>query len=222
MDTLVDIEKFATSIADATRLAITKILQSTNRESLYGFCLYTVDDLAGIVPSASAESGYIERKQKTLADQDWLAWLKRNDIDVDCFILGDFRWSAYEWEFETEGAFFFAEANSILEDSVSKVRDSDHSFTQLTAEVLASFTIALHRLRKEDLFDNQKTTLFCSKPSSSDGGWLEAESARILNTPLQYATFEKERIEWIREDGDEEQDALPLYRKLVSLHCKTK
>jgi hypothetical protein len=222
MDTFIDIHKFVTSITDATRLAFSKLLQSTSRESLYGFCLYTVDDLAGIVPSASAESGFMDRKEKTLANPDRLAWLKQNDIDVNRFILGDYRWSAYEWEFETEGGNFFTDANAILDDSVAKVRDSDRSFTQLTAEVLASLTIALHRLRQESIFDNQKTTLFCSKPSSSDTGWLESESARTLNTPLQYAIFEKERIEWIKEDGDYDQDALPLYRKLVSLLCKTK
>jgi len=222
MNTLVDIEKIANSISIATRLAFTKILQSTSRESLYGFCLYTVDDLAGIVPSASAESGFMERNEKTLANQDRLAWLKKNDIDVDRFILGDYRWSAYEWEFETEGGNFFADANAMLADSVAKVSDNNDSFTQLTAEVLAAFTIALHRLRTENLFDNEKTTLFCSKPSSSDTAWLESESARILNSPLQYATFERERIEWIKEDGDDTQDAIPLYRQLVSQYCKTK
>ncbi len=60
------------------------------------------------------------------------------------------------------------------------------------------------------------TTLFCSKSDSSDAGWLESESARILNTPSQYAMFKRERIEWIREDGDDDQGALPLYRQIVS------
>ncbi len=63
MNTLIDIETFAASITAATRLTFSKLLQSTSKESLYGFCLYTVDDLVGIVPSASAESGYEERKE---------------------------------------------------------------------------------------------------------------------------------------------------------------
>ncbi len=222
MDTLVDIEKFAASITVATRFAFSTILQSKSRESLYGFCLCTVDDLAGIVPSASAVSGFMERKEKTLANQDRLARLKKNNINLDRFILGDCRWSPYEWESETEGGDFFADANAMLADSVAKVSGNNNSFTQLTAEVLATFTIALHRLRAENLFDNEKTTVFCSKPSSLDTGWLESESARILNSPLQYATFERERIEWIKEDEDDALDAVPLYRQLVSQYCKAK
>lgn len=222
MDSLIDIENFVTAIADATRIAFNQVIRSTSKESIYGFCLYTVDDLAGIVPSASAESGFTERKEKVMANQERLAWLKQVNIDVNRFILGDYRWSAYGWEFETEGGNAFADANRMLADFVTKAEERKSSFTQLTAEVLASFTIALHRHRAENLFDNAMTTLFCSKPASSDAGWLESESARILNTPSQYATFERERIEWIKDDGDDDQDALPLYRQIVLRYCKTK
>jgi hypothetical protein len=222
MNSLIDIEKFVAAIADATRTAFNTLVQSSSKESIYGFCLYTVDDLAGIVPSASADAGFKQRKEKVLADQKQIAWLKEVNIDVNRCILGDQRWSAYEWEFDTDGGTAFTDADKMLEDFVANVEKSKGSFAQLTAEVLASLTIALHRLRSEDLFDREKTTVFCSKPSSFDTAWLESESARVLNSPSQYATFARERIEWIREDGDDRQEALPLYRKIVSRYCKAK
>lgn len=218
-DFMIDIEGFVTAIADATRIAFNSLQGSTRQEPLYGFCLYTVDDLAGIVPSASAETGFMERKEKVLANQERLAWLKEVNIDVNRFILGDYRWNAYEWEFEGEGGNAYAEANRMLAEYVAKAEARDN-FSQLTAEVLASLTIALCRLRTENLFDREMTTLYCSKPSSSDAGWLESESARILNTPAQFESFDRERIEWIKEEGDDDQEPLPIYRRIVSQYCK--
>ncbi len=136
-----------TAIADATRIAFNQVIRSTSKESIYGFCLYTVDDLAGIVPSASAEPGFTERKEKVLANRERLAWLKQ----VNIVSIGSY--SATTAGVLTHGSSkpraetLFADANRMLADFVAKAKERKSSFTQLTAEVLASFTIALHRLR---------------------------------------------------------------------------
>jgi hypothetical protein len=222
MATLINIEDFSTAVADAARLAFNSVLGGAQKSTVYGFSLYTVDDLAGIVPSASTESGFLQRKDKVLADEKQLAWLKEESIDVNRFILGDHRWSIYEWDLETEGASFFDGANETLANMVAEVEDTGGSFTQLTAEVLASMTIALHQLRTDKFFDNPQITLFCSKPSSLDTAWLERESARVLNSLALFEIFQKERIAWIQEDGDDAAHALPIYRRIVAEYCQTK
>ena len=84
--------QFRQSIAEAA-LATIKLLFTSQRETvLYGFALYTVDDLAGIVPSASFETGFNERRTRLLSDQKQCDWLTEREIGVDRTILGDSRW----------------------------------------------------------------------------------------------------------------------------------
>jgi hypothetical protein len=223
MSTFIDIDKFSNSIAEATRKCFNDLVAS-HPEKLYGFALYTVDDLAGIVPSGSAESGYKSRRERVLADDEQVAWLRKNNIDVETSILGDQRWSIYDWEHETHGSEFFADADLMLSEAVASVRNKNESFKQLTGEVFASFTIALHRLRRENLFGDGSASimLFCSKPSSSDTVWLERESARLLNPSAEFAIFKRERVDWISESGEEDDpEAHQVYKKLTNAHCKS-
>lgn len=216
---LIDTEKFTREIAIASIRCFSDLVSEIGVESqLYGFALYTVDDLAGINPSASTEIGFQSRQDKLLNDNKQIGWLKKNNIDVDACMLGDYRWSVYEWEHECYGHTNFNSASEMLSRSVQNLSDDvDDGFTVLTAQALACFTVALSKLKTEPIFRGlrNKPMLFCSKPSSTDTTWLEHESARILNNDEQFTIFKRERLDWIFEHGDLDSECIPIYRATV-------
>ena len=80
---LIDIDNFTREIAAAATRCFSDLLSEIGDESdVYGFALYTVDDLAGINPSASTELGFQSRRGKLLNDNKQIGWLKKNNIDV--------------------------------------------------------------------------------------------------------------------------------------------
>ena len=216
---LIDTDKLTREIAAAAKRCFSDLLSEIGDESdLYGFALYTVDDLAGINPSASTELGFQSRRGKLLNDNRQIGWLKKNNIDVDACLLGDYRWSVYEWEYECYGHSNFDKSSEILSHSVQNLSDDVvDGYMILTAQALACFTVALSHLKTEPIFRDLETKpiLFCSKPSSADTTWLEHESARILNDDNQFAMFKRERLDWIFEDGDLESEYVAIFRKTV-------
>ena len=215
----IDTDKLTREIAAATVRCLSDLVSEIGDESqLYGFALYTVDGLAGINPSASAETGFQSRRNKLLNDNKQIGWLKKNNIDVDACLLGDYRWSVYEWEHECYGHTHFNNSSEMLSRAVQNLPDDvDDGFAILTVQALACFTVALTRLKTEPIFRGleHKPILFCSKPSSADTTWLEYESARLCNNDEQFATLKRERLDWIHEDGDLDSECIPIYRETV-------
>lgn len=211
----ISIDDLAAEIASSVRACYQDLIATFPDERIYGFALYTVDDLVGIVPSASSEQGFVSRSEKFYANTEQLNWLKENDICPGRSNIADNRWSVYEWEHECHGVKHFDSANKLLESFLVKYQevDSSDSFKIATGEVMAAFTLALLQLRKEQFFQQcgRPLTIFCSKPSSFDTGWLERESARILNPADLYEKFLEERIDWIREEQDDSRGSLSVY-----------
>lgn len=214
MPTANDFNQLRSLLVDATKACVADLFHRFPHETFYAFALYTVDELAGINPSASAESGFEKRKEKFFADTKHLAWLAEKKINVDSTLNGDYRWSEYGWEHECHLVDAYAHANGLLRRLRDEVPDDD--FDELTGPVLASMVMALRQLDLDGVFTNgreeRSITLFCSKPASDDTAWLESESGRLLNTPSVWQTFKKQRVDYISGDDDGDRGAARAVR----------
>ncbi|MGN6545003.1 MAG: DUF4303 domain-containing protein [Aureliella sp.] len=222
VDNLIDIDLFADELAAATEQFCSHLFSKVGRDSVYGVALGAFDDLAGIYPKASTEAGFAERRDKLLSNEQQRAWLAERGIDLEKTILGDERWSPFEWEYgEAADMRFYAKANGLLESTVNSLADTEGpgSWRYFTAEVHASSALALKRLRDAGVFDraNGQITLFCSKHASSDAIWLERESARFLNTPEAYERFKRERIDWITDENSHDDIATAIFCEILAL-----
>ena len=218
--------QFRQSITEAACATIKLLVSSFGETGLYGFALYTVDDFAGIVPSASFETGFHERRSRLLSDQKRCDWLTEREIGVDRTILGDSRWSIYEWEHECFGIENFAHSNEILKTAIEKIVPTDDSDadSQFSAIVLSALVLGLHDVAMKNeicpLIRRNSTTVFCSMPNSTHTNWLERESAKFLNSNALFDVFSKERISWITDDFDERYEyrnqVLPLFKQKLN------
>jgi hypothetical protein len=202
---MIDAVKLRSSIAAATTSCVGELISQFGNSGLYGFALYTTDDLAGIVPAASYESGFQQRRQRLLADKSQCQWLKDGNIDVQRAINGDQRWSIYEWEHECFGKERFDVPNDVIRAAVDESSDAIEN-DNLCATVLACMVLALKDLDCGGFFsrlvERDSLTLFCSVPNSNSTAWLERESVKILNPPTHFATFARQRIAWIENESD--------------------
>lgn len=194
------------AIADAVVACADSLASEFGDSGLYGFALYTLDDIAGTVVSASYEKGFEKRRKKALADKKNIAWLKENKIDVQRSILGDWRWSIYEWEHECFGKSFFDPSNKIIYAARNADGDDEDASTTNRATILAAMVRGLQDADARGAFSKYRrhgqVTLFCSVPNSSITCRVERESAAILNASDLFQAFSRERISWIEEDRD--------------------
>jgi hypothetical protein len=180
MSRAIDVDELRSLLVDATNACVDDLLHHFPNETFYAFALYTTDDLAGINPSASAESGFEKRKQKLLADTEHLAWLANKGISVDATLYGDYRWSPYDWEHECHMVDAFARANELLHRLCDEA--SDEAIDELAGSILAAMVMALRQLDLDGVFTgcpgDRSITLFCSKPSHpTQRGWKVNQAA---------------------------------------------
>ena len=153
----VEFELLRRQIAEAARHAFNLVRTAHSEESFYSFALYTVDEALGICPSSNSEQAYARKRAKYQGRGSF------NEADL----LGNFRWSPYDWEFETVGADFFRFTDQLLSDQGQARYDQEapDGFIEFKAGVFASMVLALADLDAESFFGvgdaRRRVTVFC-------------------------------------------------------------
>ena len=221
----VDFDLLRRRIAEASRQTFDAVRSSHANETFYGFAVYTIDDAVGINPSTNSEQAYQRAESRVMADESQKQWLESHRISLPAFLLGDYRWSAYSWEYECSESDGFEAVNKLINNHGGGFYDEDDpmGFAKFKAGVFASMVLALGDLNEQGYFGKgharEFLTVFCSVPHSGCTAWFEEDSARRLNPPGVYKTFQAERIKWIA-DGSETQHPEPdsvqaIYLSLV-------
>jgi hypothetical protein len=203
MENLLDIDAFANAVSAATEQCWKELTTLLPNERFYSFAICTTDDLAGIWPAASTESGFDSRRDKLISDDHQLDWLSEHKISLRDTILGDYRWDAFNWELTGEIMRHYEVPNGMLK-SAYESKSEQGSFRHLSVEVHAATTLGLKRARDAGVFGSNGLglTLFCTKHSSTDTVWLEEYSSRYLNPWELFARFKADRIEYIKDEKD--------------------
>jgi hypothetical protein len=203
MQNLLEIDAFANAVAAATEECWKELTKLHPNERFYGFANCTTDDLAGICPAASTESGFDSRRDKLVADDKKIEWFREHKISLRDTILGDYRWDAFNWELTGEIMRHYEVPNGILESAFESSNKAG-SFRNLSAEVHAATTLGLKRARELGVFGRHEhgLTLFCTKHSSMDTVWLEQHSSRYLNPWELFARFKADRLSYIKDEKD--------------------
>jgi hypothetical protein len=212
-------------IADASRRSFDAVRAAHRGETFYAFALYTVDDAVGVNSSMNSEQAYQRAVAKHEADESHRTWLQSHGISFKDSLLGDHRWSAYDWAYECAESDGFDAVNELVNNRGMGFFDRNDSmgFASFKAGVFASMVLALRDLIEEGFFvkDNarESLTIFCSVPHSACTFWFEQDSARRLNPPEVFQRFASERIMWIAH-GSEKCGAAPydlhsLYLSMV-------
>jgi len=204
----VDYQRLRQEIALATRRAFDAVRAARPDEEFYAFALYTVDDAVGVTPSSNSEQAYQRGVSRWMADEPHKQWLESRGISLESFLLGDERWSPYQWEYECMESDGFHVVNELINNRGVGFYDEDdlNEFVKFKASVFASMVLALNDLNEQGYFGEgsvrNSLTVFCSVADSECSIWLEEDSARRLNPPQVFQQFEAERIKWI-SDGSE-------------------
>jgi hypothetical protein len=221
----VDFNLLRRRIAEASRQTFDAVRAAHKNETFYVFALYAVDDAVGINPSMNSEQAYQRAAAKQTADEKYRKWLNSHGISFTASLLGDQRWSAYDWAYECAESDGFAAVNALINNRGMGFYDEDDptGFVKFKAGVFASMVLALRDLTEQGHFgkggSRDSLTVFCSVPHSACTLWFEQDSARRLNPPKAFQTFASERIKWLA-DGSQRRDAIPddvqaLYLSMV-------
>lgn len=210
----VDFSLLRQRIVEASRQTFDAVRTAHPDETFYVFALYTVDDAVGINPSVNSEQAYQRAVAKQTADEARRKWLESHGISFTASLVGDQRWSAYEWAYECAESDRFEAVNELINNRGMAFYDEDDpmGFVKFKAGVFASMVLALRDLNEKGYFgkgvSRDSLTVFCSVPSSDCTVWFEQDSALRLNPPKVFQTFASERIKRIA-DGSESGDAIP-------------
>lgn len=210
----VDFDLLQKRIAVASRRSFDQVRAAHPGERLYAFALYASDDAVSVCPSVNSEEAYGRLVRRREADTSQRQWLADHGISFESFLLVDGRWSAYEWEYECDGADEFRAVNELINNGGTGFYDHDDSlgFVRFKGRVFASMVLALLDLDSTGYFGTgrarESVTVFCSVPHSFCTVWLEDDSARRLIPKSVYRVFKKGRIDLIR-DGMDEEDSSP-------------
>ena len=135
-----------------------------------------------------------------------MKFLVSHGISLSECLNGDFRWSAYAWEYECTEAEHFKDVGKTLNVNGRYDPEDPEGFAKFKGCVFAAMVLALSDLVADGCFGTGETrnsiTLFCSVPSSECTQWLEEESARVLNPPKLFKVFQEQRIKYITDDSN--------------------
>ena len=158
-------------------------------QSNYSLCFCLTEESGSVWMAASSEAEFESRKRKFLDDSKLLEFLRKNQIDIKKALLGDYRWSAYEWQRQDMKT--FEQWPGLISDDIG----------QSLSEAVATLVVVLKNLRDSKRFasipGSELMTLFVSVPNSLATHWIERESARLLNEPAVFDAFLRERISYI-------------------------
>jgi hypothetical protein len=211
-----DFDLLRRRIKDACGQTFEAVRAARPGERFYAFALYTVDDAVGVVPSMNSEEAYQRAVAKELEDLQNRKWLDSHGIDFEASILGDQRWSPYDWAYDGEEADGFIAVNQLInKGGVGAYDESDaEGFAKFKAGVLASMVLGLADAVTAGHFgsglEGDSLTVFCSVAQSEEAIWFEDDSARRLNSPAVYRTFAEQH-------GINCASALPLGRHSVHM-----
>jgi len=211
--THVDFDLLRQRVTKAARRTFDAVRTAHPTESFYAFALYAADDAVGINPSANSTQAYKCIEDRVMADESQKKWLKSHGISLKRFLLGDYYWSAYSWEYQCAKSKGFDAVNKLINNRGVGRYDSDDplGFVKFKSGVFASMVLALRDLNDEGYFgkgaDRKSVTIFCSVPNSECSAWLEQDSARRLNPPTVFKIFAEERIKYIADGSNRRRPA---------------
>jgi hypothetical protein len=220
---LVDFNVLRKRIAEASRLTFEAVRAAHPEQRFYAFALYTVDDAVAINPSMNSEEAYHDAVARETADEENTRWLISNGISPQASLLGDHRWSAFDWEFDCAESDSFEAINELINNRGAGIYDEGDAlgFEKFKAGVMASMVLALSDvIASGAIADRIGITLFCSVADSEDAVWFEEDSARRLNSSTLFQAFHKERITYISEDRATDDIAAQSVRGLYLAHLQ--
>lgn len=204
----VDFDLLRQRIRDSSRRTFDAVRAAHPAEKFYVFALYSYEDAVGVSPSANTEEAYQIAVAKKTSDEEYQKWLGSHGISFSASLLGDQRWSPYEWKYECAESDSFKSVDALINHRGMGFYDRDDpmGFVTFKANVLASMVLALGDLNSDGYFgegsERNAMTIFCSIPNSSLTAWLEEDSARRLNPPAVFQKFAEERIKWIANGAE--------------------
>jgi len=199
----VDFNLLRQRIVKAARQTFDAVRAAHRDEAFYVFALYTVDDAVGINPSMNSEQAYQRAVARETADDQHRKWLESHGISFTASLLGDQRWSAFDWAYECAESNGFDAVNKLINNRGMGFYDKEDpmGFVKFKAGVFAAMVLALRDLDEQDHFGKgvarDSLTVFCTVPHSGCTEWFEQDTARRLNPPKVFQTFFNERINWI-------------------------
>ncbi len=174
--------------------------------SFYAFALYTTDDVAVLWLVANSEQSYRDVVTNKSADASYAALLNGSGISVEQSLLGDYRWEPFAWVANCVGvdqSSFDAAWQLISKLEAAVPKDEPLGFPRFKAGVLAAMVLGLGDAAKSGAFGDRgvaaAVNLCCSVVDSAADSFLEADSARRLNTPAAFDVYRRERLTWIGE-----------------------
>lgn len=195
----VDFGQLRTQIAEAARCAFASVQKAHEDETFYTFALYSTDDAVGITPAANSNEAFTAQRAELAGD----------DSLTEADLLGNFRWSPFDWEYDCEEGDAFRSIDRLISvrGRGRYDRGVPDGFVQFKAGVFASMVLALSDLVAAGTFGTtnarRSVTVFCTVADSECAPWLEADSAKRLNPPAAYKRFATERLAYIAETPDE-------------------
>ncbi|MDG3004284.1 DUF4303 domain-containing protein [Paludisphaera mucosa] len=102
----VDFELLRRLLAESARRAFSKLREMRPNETFYAFALYTVDDAVVLSPSANTEEAYARVRSKYASSGKF----------TEAGLLGNFRWSPYDWECDCVGVEAFDPVIALIND----------------------------------------------------------------------------------------------------------
>ena len=220
---MVDFNLLRQRIAEAARRVVEGVRTAHPEQQFYAFALYTVDDAVGINPSMNSEEAYRDAVARQTADEEHTKWLISNGISPQASLLGDHRWSAFDWQFDCAESERFNAVNELINNRGVGVYDARDplGFEKFKAGAMASMVLALNDVIASRAIANRNSiTLFCSIADSEDAIWFEEDSARRLNTATLFQAFHKERVTYISEDSATDEIAPQSVRGLYLAHLQ--
>ena len=205
---LVDFKLLRSRIAEASAQTFRALRNAHPAESFYAFALYTTDDAVGVNPSANSDGAYRNTVDRETAEEATTKFLESNGISLSASLLGDHRWSPYDWQYDCAESEGFNIVNVLINNEGTGFYDEHDAlgFEKFKAGILASMVLGLQDASAAGAFGigaaRDPVTLFCSVASSEEAIWFEEDSAKRLNVPSSFRIFFEERIKYIA-DGEE-------------------
>ena len=199
----VDFTELRKRLGLAARQFFDSVRAEHSNDRFYSFALCTHDGANCVWAAANSEEAYKQAAAQRVADESKTKWLDSHGISLKACLLGDYRWSAFEWQYASVDPDEFSSVDELINNRGVGVYDENDpsGFENFKVCVFASMVLALSDLDADGYFGvgaaRESVTLFCSVADSDCGGWLEKDSARRLNSPEVFEKFNEERIRWI-------------------------
>ena len=215
-----DFPRLRALITEASHATLNRLRRLHADERFYAFALYTTEDAVGIVPALNSEEAFAKAVSAVKSDASYKSILESGGVSIEASLLGDYRWSPYEWAYECNDADAFREVNALINNrGVAPYHEDDPDGLEgFRAAVMACMVLGLQDMLTSGVVGpgngRGDMTVFCSVADSGDAVWFEEDSARRLNSPAVFETFFQQRVKYISSDASPEESDSQTVREL--------